>query len=115
MTAEMFGPAEAVTAGFFDRLVPADAARSAARRRRQPAISKINMADHAAAKERLRGEAIKMIRSMIDEDITPQYGEDRVHGAARPDGIERGGGGAPAWYEGPMTMNRAGRPIATAT
>ena len=25
-----------------------------------------------------RGAVIKMIRTMIDEDITPQYGEDRV-------------------------------------
>src|SRR6266851_3558738 len=77
MTSEMFAPAEAVTAGFFDRVVPASelerAAEEAAR-----ALSTLNMAAHAATKARARGAVIKMIRAMIDEDITPQYGEDRV-------------------------------------
>jgi enoyl-CoA hydratase len=77
MTAEMFAPLEAVTAGFFDRVVPASelehAAEEAAR-----ALSTLNMAAHAATKARARGAVIKMIRAMIDEDITPQYGEDRV-------------------------------------
>src|SRR5947209_11357409 len=77
MTAEMFGPAEAVTAGFFDRVVPADrldkAGEDAA-----VALSKLNLAAHAATKLRARGEVIKLIRKVIDEDITPQYGEDRV-------------------------------------
>ena len=36
------------------------------------------MAAHAATKARARGAVISMIRGMIDEDITPQYGEDRV-------------------------------------
>jgi enoyl-CoA hydratase len=36
------------------------------------------MAAHAATKARARGAVIKMIRAMIDEDITPQYGSDRV-------------------------------------
>jgi len=77
MTAEMFAPQEAVTAGFFDRVVPADeldhAADEAAR-----ALSTLNMAAHAATKARARGAVISMIRGMIDEDITPQYGRDRV-------------------------------------
>jgi enoyl-CoA hydratase len=77
MTAEMFAPAEAVTAGFFDRVVPADqlehAAEEAAR-----ALSTLNMAAHAATKARARGAVISMIRAMIDEDITLQYGRDRV-------------------------------------
>jgi enoyl-CoA hydratase len=77
MTSEMFAPLEAVTAGFFDRVVPADqlerSAEEAAR-----ALSTLNMAAHAATKVRARGAVINMIRAMIDEDITPQYGEDRV-------------------------------------
>ena len=40
------------------------------------------MAAHAATKARARGAVIKMIRGMIDEDITPQYGEDRVKSRA---------------------------------
>jgi enoyl-CoA hydratase len=77
MTAEMFGPAEAVTAGFFDRLVPAaELERSA--EQAALALSTLDMAAHAATKARARGAVIRMIRGMIDEDITPQYGEDRV-------------------------------------
>ncbi len=77
MTAEMFGPAEAVTAGFFDRVVPSDQLEKAADETAQ-ALSKLNMAAHAATKARARGAAISLIRQVIDEDITPQYGEDRV-------------------------------------
>ena len=77
MTAEMFGPAEAVTAGFFDRVVPADELERSAEEAAL-ALSTLNMAAHAATKARARGAVIKMIRGMIDEDITPQYGEDRV-------------------------------------
>jgi enoyl-CoA hydratase len=77
MTAEMFGPAEAVTAGFFDRVVPAGALERSAEEAAQ-ALATLNMAAHAATKARARGAVIKIIRDMIDEDITPQYGEDRV-------------------------------------
>ena len=77
MTSEMLGPAEALSAGFFDRVVPADelerSADEAAR-----ALSTLNMAAHAATKARARGAVINMIRTVIDEDITPQYGRDRV-------------------------------------
>src|SRR5438445_91806 len=75
MTSEMFGPAEAVTAGFFDRVVPADQLERSAEQAAQ-ALSTLNMAAHAATKARARGAVIKLIRGMIDEDITPQYGED---------------------------------------
>jgi enoyl-CoA hydratase len=77
MTAEMFGPQEAVTAGFFDRVVPASDLDRVADETAL-ALSKLNLAAHAATKARARGAVIKLIRSMIDEDITPQYGEDRV-------------------------------------
>jgi enoyl-CoA hydratase len=82
MTAEMFGPAEAVTAGFFDRVVAAEALDKAAEEA-ATALSKLNLAAHAATKLRARGAAIKLIREMIDADITPQYGEDRVAHRAR--------------------------------
>jgi enoyl-CoA hydratase len=77
MTAEMFAPAEAMTAGFFDRVVPADQLEKAADEAAQ-ALSQLNMAAHAATKARARGAVIKLIRQVIDEDITPQYGDDRV-------------------------------------
>ncbi len=77
----MFGPAEAVTAGFFDRLVPAADLERAAQEAAL-AISKINLANHAVAKQRLRGEVIAKVRKVIDEDITPKYGADRVAGRA---------------------------------
>lgn len=77
MTAEMFGPSEAVTAGFFDRVVAADQLERSADETAQ-ALSALNMASHAATKARARGAVIKLIRAMIDEDITPQYGRDRV-------------------------------------
>jgi enoyl-CoA hydratase len=81
MTAEMFGPGEAVTAGFFDRVVPAEMLDRSAEEAAQ-ALAMLNMAAHAATKARARGAVIKMIRAMIDEDITPQYGNDRVAGRA---------------------------------
>jgi enoyl-CoA hydratase len=77
MTSEMFGPSEAVTAGFFDRVVPADQLERTAEEA-ATALSKLNLASHAATKARARGAVIKLIRGMIDEDLTPQYGEDRV-------------------------------------
>ena len=77
ITGEMFGPAEAVTAGFFDRLVPADGLEQCAEKTAQ-ALAKINLTAHAATKARARGAAIRLIREVIDEDITPQYGKDRV-------------------------------------
>jgi enoyl-CoA hydratase len=77
VTAEMFGPTEAVTAGFFDRVVPPDALERSAEEVAQK-LAALNMAAHAGTKARARGTVLKMIRDMIDEDITPQYGEDRV-------------------------------------
>ncbi len=77
VTGEMFGPAEAVAAGFFDRLVPADQLEQAAEAAAL-ALARINLAAHAATKARARGAVIGLIRRMIDEDITPQYGQDRV-------------------------------------
>ena len=77
MTGEMFGPTEAVTAGFFDRVVAPDQLERSAEETAQ-ALAGINLAAHAATKARARGAVIKMVRAVIDEDITPQYGENRV-------------------------------------
>ena len=77
MTGEMFGPAEAVTAGFFDRLVPADRLEQSAGEAAQ-ALAAIDLTAHAATKARARGAVIRLIREVIDADITPQYGKDRV-------------------------------------
>lgn len=82
LTGEMFGPDEAVTAGFFDRVVPAAELESAAEAAAQ-ALSQIHMVHHAAAKARARGAVIATIRAMIDADLTPQYGEQRVAARAQ--------------------------------
>jgi len=77
LPAQMFGPVQAVTAGFFDSVVAPDALERRAEETAQK-LATLNMAGHAATKARARGAVIKMIRGMIDEDITPRYGEDRV-------------------------------------
>lgn len=66
---EMFEPQEACAAGFFDRVVPAAELQHAAAEAAD-VIGKINFACHALAKSRTRGAAIKLIRTVIDEDIT---------------------------------------------
>ncbi len=82
MTAEMFAPVEAVTAGFFDRVVAPEVLDRSAEEAAL-ALSTLDMAAHAATKARARGAVMKMIRAMIDEDITAQYGEDRVRNRAQ--------------------------------
>ena len=77
MTGEMFAPQEAVTAGFFDRLVPPEDLERTAQEAAL-ALSRLDLAAHAATKKRARGSVIELIRRVIDEDITPQYGSDRV-------------------------------------
>ena len=77
MTGEMFAPQEAVTAGFFDRLVPPEELERTAHETAL-ALSRLDLAAHAATKVRARGAVIELIRRVIDEDITPQYGTDRV-------------------------------------
>jgi enoyl-CoA hydratase/carnithine racemase len=76
-TGQMLPPAEAVAAGFVDWTVPA-AALDAAAAEAAAALSKIDMASHAATKLRVRAPAIKAIRETIDNDITLAYAEERV-------------------------------------
>jgi len=77
MTGEMFAPEEAVTAGFFDRLVPPEDLERKAHEAAL-ALSKLDLAAHAATKVRARGAVCDLIRRVIDEDITARYGSDRV-------------------------------------
>src|SRR6185369_4732987 len=62
MTGEMFAPSEAVTAGFFDRMVPAHALDMAADQAAE-ALSRIDPAAHVATKLLARGSAIKAVRA----------------------------------------------------
>jgi enoyl-CoA hydratase len=74
---EMFGPAEAVVAGYVDRVVPAaelDAAAQAA----ADHFTKLDPASHAATKLRIRDGAVKAMRAAIDSDITIGYAEQRA-------------------------------------
>jgi enoyl-CoA hydratase len=72
ITGELFAPAEAVTAGFLDRIVAAADLDTAADQAAE-ALSKINMAAHAATKLVARGPAISAIRASIDADVTLEY------------------------------------------
>ncbi|HZP44586.1 MAG TPA: crotonase/enoyl-CoA hydratase family protein [Candidatus Binataceae bacterium] len=64
---EMFNPADAVPAGFLDRMVPPlelhDEANKVA-----AALTKLNMSVHAAAKLRARGQTLRAIRAAIEAD-----------------------------------------------
>jgi len=77
MTGEMFSPPEAVTAGFFDRIVPAPDLDAAADQAAE-ALSRIDPAAHVGTKLRARGPTIKAVRAAIDADITLEYAENRV-------------------------------------
>ncbi len=66
--AEMYGPAEAVTAGFLDRAVPAvdfDEAVAAA----AADLAGLNPEAHAATKLRARGGALTALRAAIDAEL----------------------------------------------
>ncbi len=77
LTGELFAPSEAVMAGFFDRVVPAPELGAAADQVAE-ALSKINLAAHAATKRRARGPTIQAMRTAIDTELTLAYAEQRV-------------------------------------
>lgn len=77
LTGELFAPPEAVTAGFFDRMVPATELDAAADQVAE-ALSKINLPAHAATKLRARGPTIQAIRAAIDTELTLASAEQRV-------------------------------------
>ena len=70
LTGEMFGPAEAVTAGFLDRVVPADSLQDSADAAAATLLGKIDLASHATTKARLRGAALRAVRAAIDSEIS---------------------------------------------
>jgi enoyl-CoA hydratase len=74
---EMFAPGEALTAGFFDQVVPADAFERALGEA-AAAVGKIDRASHAATKLRARAPAIEAIRATIKADITLKNAQERV-------------------------------------
>jgi len=67
MFAEMFAPTEALTAGFFDRIVPEGELQSEAQKL-AAAMTKLNMAVFTASKQRVREQAVKAVRAAIDAD-----------------------------------------------
>jgi enoyl-CoA hydratase len=70
ITGEMYGPEEALTAGFLDVVTPLEAlqgAVSAAVER----LDRLDRAAHAATKLRARAGAIAALRAAIDEELSP--------------------------------------------
>jgi enoyl-CoA hydratase len=71
ISATMYNPSEAVTAGFFDRVVPADellpASLAAAAE-----LAELNSQAHAATKLRVRGSSLRAIRSAIETELTAE-------------------------------------------
>jgi enoyl-CoA hydratase len=77
LTGEMFSPADAVTAGFLDRVVPPEVLRSTVDQIAQ-SLTTINLDGHAATKRRLRGPAAQAIRAAIDAEIVPEAHRERA-------------------------------------
>ena len=69
--ATMHSPSEAVTAGFLDRVVSAGELRAASIDGAE-ALAELNLAAHAATKLRVRGSALKAIRTAIETELTPE-------------------------------------------
>jgi enoyl-CoA hydratase len=70
-SARMYGPQEAVTAGFLDRVVHAEqldaTAQEAARM-----LSELDMRAHAASKLRAREDALRRLRAAIETELTAE-------------------------------------------
>jgi enoyl-CoA hydratase len=64
---EMYSPADAVPAGFLDRIVPAAELLNEAQKF-AVSLTKLNMAAHTASKLRLREQTLKAVRAAIDAD-----------------------------------------------
>jgi len=80
VSARMYGPAEAVTAGFLDDVVPADELRTASLAA-AASLAELNPQAHAATKLRARGDSLKTIRTAIETELTAEG-----LGAAQPPG-----------------------------
>ncbi len=76
MTAELFGPQEALAAGLVDQLVPRAALDSAV----EAAVKRmegLDPASHTATKLRARGAAIAAVRAAIEAEITLEAYQNR--------------------------------------
>ncbi len=71
VSATMHSPSEAVSAGFFDRVVPADELRAASLDAAAE-LAELNSQAHAATKLRVRGDTLKAIRSAIETELTAE-------------------------------------------
>ncbi len=68
-SARMYGPQEAVTAGFLDRVVPAEQLHEAALETART-LSQLDMRAHAASKLRARADALRRLHSAIETELT---------------------------------------------
>jgi enoyl-CoA hydratase len=71
VSATMYGPAEAVTAGFLDEVVPVSELRAASLTAAAE-LAELNPQAHTATKLRARGDALKAIRSAIETELTAE-------------------------------------------
>jgi enoyl-CoA hydratase len=69
--AAMYSPADAVNAGFLDRVVTAGELRSASLRAAE-ALAELDSAAHAATKLRARARALEAVRRAIETELTPR-------------------------------------------
>jgi enoyl-CoA hydratase len=69
VSATMYGPAEAVTAGFLDEIVPANELRAASLAA-AATLAELNSQAHTATKLRARADALKAIRAAIETELT---------------------------------------------
>jgi enoyl-CoA hydratase/carnithine racemase len=67
MFAEMFAPADALAAGFLDKVVPAGELQKEAQKL-AAAMTKLNMTVFTGTKQRVREQALKAVRAAIDAD-----------------------------------------------
>jgi enoyl-CoA hydratase len=69
--ARMYTPAEAVRAGFLDKVVPAKQLRTAALEQAS-ALAELNAEAHAATKLRVREGALRRLRTAIETELTAE-------------------------------------------
>jgi len=69
VSARMYGPQEAMTAGFLDRVVPAEGLGEAALKTART-LSQLDRRAHAASKLRAREDTLKRLRAAIETELT---------------------------------------------
>jgi enoyl-CoA hydratase len=67
--AEVFAPADAVVAGFLDRVVDPSSVRDAAQETAVRFATTLNREAHATTKERVRAQSLAAIRAAIEEEM----------------------------------------------